>query len=78
VVRRCFPIQVPSVPGIAPTIMLTLSVAEFVSPAAVRSSIKKAQGEKYRVRKEGEVERGTRREKRRREEDELAVSKVFS
>jgi len=51
---------------------------EFVSPAAVRSQLKRAQGEKYRVRKESQAERGTRREERRREEDELAVRKVFA
>ncbi|QRW27641.1 Brix domain protein [Rhizoctonia solani] len=51
---------------------------EFVSPAAVRSQIKREQGEKYRARKEGEAERNTRREERRREEDELAVRNVFA
>ncbi|KAG8684866.1 Ribosome biogenesis protein brx1 [Ceratobasidium sp. 395] len=51
---------------------------EFVSPAAVRSQLKRAQGDKYRMRKESQAERGTRRESRRREEDELAVRKVFA
>lgn len=55
-----------------------MSIVEFVSPAAVRSQLKRAQGEKYRVRKESQAERGTRREERRREEDELAVRKVFA
>ncbi|QRV85848.1 Brix domain protein [Ceratobasidium sp. AG-Ba] len=51
---------------------------EFVSPAAVRSQLKRVKGEKYKVRKESEAERDTRREGRRREEDELAVRKVFA
>jgi ribosome biogenesis protein BRX1 len=51
---------------------------EFVSPAAVRSQLKRAQGDKYRERKESQAERGTRREGRRREEDDLAVRKVFA
>ncbi|ELU44970.1 ribosome biogenesis protein BRX1 [Rhizoctonia solani AG-1 IA] len=51
---------------------------EFVSPAAIRSQFKREQGEKYRARKEGEAERNTRREERRREEDELAVRNVFN
>ncbi|KAF8710773.1 Brix, partial [Rhizoctonia solani] len=51
---------------------------EFVSPAAIRSQFKREQGEKYRARKEGEAERNTRREERRREEDELAVRNVFA
>ena len=51
---------------------------EFVTPSAVRSAARRAEGMKYRVRKEGEVERNERREDRRREEDELAVTKVFA
>lgn len=35
-------------------------------------------GMKYRARKAGEQERNERREGRRREEDELAVTKVFA
>ncbi|CAG7846332.1 Ribosome biogenesis protein brx1 [Serendipita indica DSM 11827] len=51
---------------------------EFVTPTAVRSALRRAQGEKYRIRKGVESERADRRELRRRPEDELAVSKVFS
>ncbi|KAG9097279.1 Ribosome biogenesis protein brx1 [Ceratobasidium sp. 370] len=51
---------------------------EFVSPAAVRSQLKRTQGEKYKMRKESQAERDTRRESRRREEDGLAVRKVFA
>ncbi|CAE6523410.1 unnamed protein product [Rhizoctonia solani] len=51
---------------------------EFISPAAVRSQFKRAQGEKYRARKESEAERDARREERRRGEDELAVRNVFA
>ncbi|THH06503.1 hypothetical protein EW145_g4049 [Phellinidium pouzarii] len=54
------------------------SNSEFISPAAVRSSIRREKGEKYRIRKETETERHVRREDRRREEDELAVRKVFA
>jgi ribosome biogenesis protein BRX1 len=53
---------------------------EFVSPAAVRASIKREAGQKYRVRKEGEAEREERR-KRQREgvpEDDLARKRVFA
>ena len=57
---------------------LILTIAtEFVSPAAVRSALKKTQGERYRLRKEGEEESLRRREGRKREEDDLAVPKVF-
>ncbi|CAE6441594.1 unnamed protein product [Rhizoctonia solani] len=51
---------------------------EFVTPAAIRSQFKRAQGEKYRARKESQAERDVRREGRRRDEDELAVRKVFA
>ncbi|KAH8117188.1 ribosome biogenesis protein BRX1 [Phellopilus nigrolimitatus] len=51
---------------------------EFVTPAVVRSSVRREKGEKYRIRKETDMERHERREDRRREEDELAVHKVFA
>ncbi|KAI5124294.1 hypothetical protein M0805_008902 [Coniferiporia weirii] len=51
---------------------------DFISPAAVRSSIRREKGDKYRERKETEMDRDERREERRREEDELAVHKVFA
>ncbi|KZS88371.1 Brix-domain-containing protein [Sistotremastrum niveocremeum HHB9708] len=50
---------------------------EFVSPAAVRSALRREQGQKYRVRKTAQAERSTRREDRRLEEDEFATRKVF-
>jgi ribosome biogenesis protein BRX1 len=52
--------------------------SEFVTPAAVRLAARRADGLKYRARKLGEQERNERREARRREEDELAVAKVFA
>jgi ribosome biogenesis protein BRX1 len=51
---------------------------EFVSPAAVRSALKRTKGERYRLRKQGEEEVSKRKEGRRRDEDVLAVSKVFA
>ncbi|KAL0565239.1 Ribosome biogenesis protein brx1 [Marasmius crinis-equi] len=51
---------------------------EFVSPAAVRSALRKEQGKKYGVRKNAEDEAARRRERQARGEDELAVSKVFA
>jgi ribosome biogenesis protein BRX1 len=60
-----------------PSLTVTCPI-EFVSPAAVRSAVRKAQGQKYRIRKGVETERKDRKETRRRPEDELAVSKVFA
>lgn len=53
---------------------------EFVSPAATRASIKRAAGERYRQRKEGQGDREERRQRVREElpEDELARDKVFA
>ncbi|KZT71423.1 Brix-domain-containing protein [Daedalea quercina L-15889] len=51
---------------------------EFISPAAIRSALKRQKGDRYGKRKAAEVERTERKEGRRREEDELAVSKVFA
>ncbi|KAJ3479097.1 hypothetical protein NLI96_g9310 [Meripilus lineatus] len=51
---------------------------EFVSPAAIRSSIRREKGQKYGMRKQAEQEQVARRDLRKREEDELAVAKVFS
>ncbi|CAL1705245.1 unnamed protein product [Somion occarium] len=51
---------------------------EFVSPAAVRSALKREKGSKYGMRKLAEEERYGREAARKREEDELAVSKVFA
>ncbi|KAF8921022.1 ribosome biogenesis protein BRX1 [Mucidula mucida] len=51
---------------------------EFVSPAAVRSSIRQEHAKKYNVRKDAEQDSSRRKEQRQRDEDELAVSKVFA
>ncbi|KAL6301768.1 Brix domain-containing protein [Sparassis latifolia] len=51
---------------------------EFISPAAVRMAQKREKGNKYKSRKHAQLERSSRKEGRRREEDELAVAKVFS
>ncbi|KAK1227606.1 Ribosome biogenesis protein brx1 [Marasmius sp. AFHP31] len=53
---------------------------EFVSPAAVRSALRREKGVKYGVRKDAEDETARRRERqaKARGEDELAVSKVFA
>ncbi|KAJ7582993.1 Brix domain-containing protein [Mycena floridula] len=51
---------------------------EFISPAAVRSALRKEQGKKYNNRKDAETSASARREHRRLEQDELAVSKVFA
>ena len=57
---------------------LTDVPAEFISPAAVRSALRREKGDKYGKRKTAETERAERKERRKREEDELAVSKVFA
>ncbi|KAJ3999197.1 ribosome biogenesis protein BRX1 [Lentinula boryana] len=51
---------------------------EFITPAAIRTAIRKEQGKKYNIRKDAEQASSVRKEKRRRAEDELAVSKVFA
>lgn len=51
---------------------------EFVSPAAIRSALNKERGSKYGMRKLAEQERHARKEGRKLDEDELAVSKVFA
>ncbi|KAJ7172247.1 ribosome biogenesis protein BRX1 [Mycena filopes] len=51
---------------------------EFISPTAVRSAIRREQGTKYGQRKDAEQESSQRKELRKRDEDELAVSKVFA
>ncbi|ADV22406.1 ribosome biogenesis protein BRX1 [Cryptococcus gattii E566] len=56
------------------------SNSEFITPAAMRASVKRIAGEKYRIRKEGEKDREERRKRVREdvEEDELARKKVFA
>ncbi|KAG6865937.1 hypothetical protein C0991_010438 [Blastosporella zonata] len=51
---------------------------EFVSPSAVRSALRREQGNKYGQRKDAEEEEQRRKALRTREEDELAVRKVFA
>ena len=51
---------------------------EFISPAAIRSAIRREQGSKYGQRKQAEQDSQRRKELRKLEEDELAVSKVFA
>lgn len=52
--------------------------SEFVSPAAVRSAARRSKGDGYRIRKEAEEEAAKRKQLRHRQEDDLAVSKVFA
>lgn len=61
----------------SPCYVLNVS-AEFVSPGAVRSAIKREKAVKYGNRKDAEIEQSRRKEGRRPAEDELAVSKVFA
>ncbi|KAF5373626.1 hypothetical protein D9758_000758 [Tetrapyrgos nigripes] len=51
---------------------------EFVSPAAVRSAIRREQSKKYNIRKDAEEAASGRKWSRKRDADELAVSKVFA
>lgn len=51
---------------------------EFISPAAVRSAIRREKGGKYSNRKDGEEELERRKKMRQRDQDELAVAKVFA
>ncbi|KAL1743477.1 Brix domain-containing protein [Schizophyllum fasciatum] len=51
---------------------------EFVSPASVRAAIRREKGDRYRNRKDAEVEQARRKEAHKLGEDELAVSKVFA
>ena len=53
-------------------------VTEFISPAAIRSALKRSKGDGYRMRKDAEDESARRKELRKRDEDDLAVSKVFA
>ncbi len=59
-------------------VLLTCSLIEFVTPAAVRAAARREKGDKYGQRKHAQAERSVRKDLRRREEDELAVSKVFA
>jgi hypothetical protein len=77
VVRRYFLTQVCAIASFEYD-LLTRCHEEFISPASVRSAIRREQGKKYRNRKEQQQEFAQRKEGMRREEDELAVSKVFA
>lgn len=65
-----------------PFIPLTLHAdavcAEFVTPGAVRSAIRREKGSKYGHRKDAEQENSKRKELRKRGEDDLAVGRVFA
>ncbi|KAF8891215.1 ribosome biogenesis protein BRX1 [Infundibulicybe gibba] len=51
---------------------------EFISPAAVRSALRRQQGSKYGHRKDAQIDTERRKQMRKRGEDELAVAKVFA
>ncbi|KAG6856371.1 hypothetical protein H0H87_005136 [Tephrocybe sp. NHM501043] len=55
-----------------------LSCTEFVSPTAVRSALRREQGQKYGQRKDAEAEGQRRKALRMRDDSELAVHKVFA
>lgn len=57
---------------------MSFITTEFISPAAVRSALRRSKGDGYKMRKDAEEESAKRKELRRRDEDELAVSKVFA
>jgi ribosome biogenesis protein BRX1 len=54
--------------------------SEFISPASVRAGVKRAAGEKYRVRKEGDKDRDDRRKRVKGDlpEDLLSRDRVFA
>jgi ribosome biogenesis protein BRX1 len=60
------------------TSLRTNKTIEFVTPASTRSLVRQAKGDKYRQRKEAQEDISKRKELRKREEDVLAVSKVFA
>jgi len=50
---------------------------EFITPTAIRRLVKQNKGDKYGKRKDAEQDNARRKALRRREEDALAVSKIF-
>lgn len=58
--------------------MTHLKLLEFVTPTAIRSLLRQKKGDKYNSRKDSQEESARRKELRRREEEVLAVSKVFA
>lgn len=52
--------------------------SEFISPATVRSALKRKAGDKYRSRKDAEIQSEHRAKIRRLSEDDLAVRTVFA
>ena len=77
VVQLFIPIQVCTLLQIARSCSRILSI-EYVTPSSVRSMMRQTKGDKYRQRKEAQEETSKRKELRKREEDVLAVSKVFA
>jgi ribosome biogenesis protein BRX1 len=68
-------------PGKTPFIYLWTTVyitLEFISPTAIRSAIRREKGGKYKYRKDTQAESTRRKEMRKLDEDDLAVSKVFA
>ena len=63
---------------LAKRISFTDVAAEFVTPAAIRAAMRREKGDKYGSRKHAQAERSIRKDLRKREEDDLAVSKVFA
>ena len=53
------------------------NVAEFITPTAIRRLVKQSKGDRYGKRKDAEQDNARRKALRQREEDALAVSKVF-
>ena len=66
------------VPFFGSFVVLKQKLAEFVSPALVRSARRKEKGDKYKERKLAQQERAVRQIGRKREGDALAVAKVFA
>lgn len=59
-------------------VLMCVFVVEFVSPAVVRSAMRREKGERYKDRRQAKEERTDRKVARALPEDELAVSKVFA
>ncbi|KAF9246419.1 ribosome biogenesis protein BRX1 [Melanogaster broomeanus] len=72
------PIRIFEEPSAEPLFILIQETVEFVTPTAIRTLIKQSKGDKYGKRKDAQEENARRKELRQREEDVLAVSKVFS
>lgn len=53
------------------------NVAEYITPTTIRRLVKQNKGDRYGKRKDAQQDNARRKALRRREEDALAVSKVF-